>query len=184
MKKILLSKQDIEEAAERIGKQISDRFANDEKAPLLVVVMRGGLFWMGQVFTHVTIPVRMDYIDIISYDGTESTGKVTLQHDVTEDCEGRSVIIVEDIIDTGLSMDFLIKHLESKGPKGVYVCALLDKVKRRKIPVRIDFLGKQLDDTDFVLGFGFDYDGLERNVPYVYSADQADIDRLAEESKH
>lgn len=175
---IVLSENEIKEICERIGKEITLKFKNAQKVPVIVGVMKGALNFMMDLIKYIDIPVFIDYIQVSSYSGTKTSGTVRLVKDLSFNCENRAVVIVEDIIDTGYSMSFLLKHIKSHNPGEVYVCALFDKKNARKVPVNVDFVGKELEKNDFLVGYGLDYNELERNVPYVYCATKEDVERL------
>ena len=181
MKKLVLSEQQIDEICQRIAKEIDEKIANEDKVPLLVGVMNGELNFMMELMKYIKHPIFTDYIRISSYFGTTRTNNVRLLRDVSYDCTGRTVIIVEDIIDSGYSMKFLTEHLKLNGAKRIYVCALIDKAVAREVEVPIDFCGYVMKENQFVAGFGLDYNELERNVPYVYIAKPEDIDKWNEE---
>ena len=187
MKKIILSEQEIDQICQRIAKEIDERIANEKKVPLLVGVMNGALNFMMSLMKYIKHPIFTDYIRISSYFGTTRTNKVRLLRDVSFDCTGRTVIIIEDIIDSGYSMKFLTDHIKLNGAKQIFVCALIDKAVAREVEVPIDFCGYVMNENQFVAGFGLDYNELERNVPYIYEVDENDLkemDRiLAEDAK-
>ena len=180
MKKIVLSEQQIDEICQRIAGEIDEKIANDDKVPLLVGVMNGALNFMMELMKYIKHPIFTDYIRISSYFGTTRTNNVRLLRDVSYDCTGRTVIIVEDIIDSGYSMKFLTEHLKLNGAKKIYVCALIDKAVAREVEVPIDFCGYVMKENQFVAGFGLDYNELERNIPFVYEVDENDLKRMDE----
>lgn len=179
-KKIVLSQEEIQKICQRIALEIEEKVSKDNKIPLLVGVMKGSLNFMYDLMNYITIPVYTDFIQIASYAGSQRTNTIRLLKDLSFDCNGRSVIIVEDIIDTGYSMKFLINHIKSHNPKNVYVCALFNKKNAREVEVPLDFEGKVLEKNDFLIGYGLDYNELGRNIPYVYSASKEDIEVLDE----
>lgn len=177
-KNLVLSQEDIQEIVVRLGKEITETIKNDKRIPIIIGVMKGSLNFMMDLLKHVECPVYTDYIQISSYEGVSSTGMIRLLKDVSYDCSNRSVIIVEDIIDSGTSMKYLIKHFENHSPNRIYVCALFDKVNARKDHIQVDFIGKTLVKNDFLIGYGLDYNELGRNIPYVYSARKEDVEEL------
>lgn len=178
MNQIVLSQEDIQRITSDLGFKLTKEVENDEKTPVFVGVMKGALNFMMDLVKNVTCPIYTDFIQISSYQGTATSGSITLTKDITRNCEGRTVVIIEDIIDTGLSMHFLIQHVLALHPKRVIVVALFDKVLARKIDVQIDYAGCVLKDNKFLLGYGLDYNELCRNIPYVYAADEKEIERL------
>lgn len=175
---MLLNEKQIEELCQRIGKEISDKLKDEEKIPVLIGVMKGSLNFMIGMMKYITVPFYTDYIQISSYYGTQRSNNVRLLKDISYDITGRTVIIVEDIVDTGYSMNFLVDHMLRHQAKKVYVCTLIDKKVAREVEVPIDFCGFVLDRNRFLIGFGLDYNELERNLPYIYEADPEDVKRL------
>lgn len=180
MKRIILSEQEIEKLCQRIGAEIEEKIADEEKIPLVVGVMNGAMNFMITVMKYIKRPIYTDYIRISSYSGTTRTNNVRLLRDVSFDCANRTVIIVEDIIDSGYSMKFLVEHIKHHGAKKVYVCTLIDKAVAREVEVPIDFVGYTMNENRFVAGFGLDYNELERNIPYIYEVDENDLKRMDE----
>lgn len=177
---IVLTENDIQEIVTRLGKEITETIKNDAKLPVIVGVMKGSMNFMMDLLKHIDCPVYTDYIQISSYSGTETTGVIRLLKDLSFDCKGRTVVIVEDIIDSGNSMTYLVDHIKIHNPAKVLTCALFDKVNARPIPFKTDFVGKTLVKNDFLIGYGLDYEELGRNIPYVYSATKEDVDYLNE----
>ena len=140
--------------------------------------MKGSLNFMIGLMKYITVPFYTDYLQVSSYYGTVRTNAVRLLKDLSYDCSNRTVVIIEDIVDTGHSMNFLIDHIKRHMAKNVLVCTLIDKVVAREVPVQIDFTGYVLERNRFLIGFGLDYNELERNIPYIYEADDDDVARL------
>ena len=178
MGKIILSEKDILKICENLGKEITEALKEDDRIPVFVGVLKGSVNFMSDLIKCVKLPIYTDYIQISSYRGVNSTGNVQLLKDISYDCEGRTVVIIEDIVDTGCSMEFLIKHIETHNPKRILICALFNKEFERIKDVQVDFVGYQLKDNAFLIGYGLDYYELERNVPYVFAADEEDIQKL------
>ena len=178
MKRILVDQEQILSICKRLGKEISIEFKNEENIPVLVGVLKGSLNFMMDLLKFIEIPVFIDYVQISSYQGTKSTGRIRLVKDLSFDCKDRNVVIIEDIVDTGTSMHYLLEHIKVHRPKKIYVCSLFNKEAMRKEEVHIDFKGMELENNAFLIGYGLDYNELERNVPYVYEADETDIKRL------
>ncbi len=169
MQELVMSHEEIIAATDRIGRELSERLKNDERLPVFVCVMKGAANFMIDLIEHLSIDTLVDYIQISSYSGDQSTGNIVLKQDIKLDVEGRSLVIVEDVIDTGLSMKYLIEHFQNNyKPKQIIVAALLDKACARKVPVQIDYVGKTLKENKFVVGYGLDYRELHRNDPYIY----------------
>ena len=180
MKRIILSEQEIEQICQRIAGEIDQKIEGEEKVPLLVGVMNGAMNFMITLMKYIKHPIFTDYIRISSYFGTRRTNNVRLIRDVSYDCTNRTVIIVEDIVDSGYSMKFLTEHIKLNGAKKVYVCALIDKAVAREVEVPIDFCGYVMKENQFVAGFGLDYNELERNIPYIYEVDENDLKKMDE----
>ncbi len=178
MKGMLLDEQQINEICQRIGGEITEALKDEEKVPVLIGVMKGSLNFMINMMRYIRVPFYTDYIQISSYYGTQRSNIVRLLKDISYDISDRTVIIVEDIVDTGHSMKFLIEHMMRHQAKKVYVCTLIDKVLAREVEVPIDFCGYVLERNRFLIGFGLDYNELERNLPYIYEADGDDVQRL------
>lgn len=178
MKGMLLDEKQIQEICERIGTEITEKLQDEEKIPVVIGVMKGSLNFMIGMMRYIKVPFYTDYIQISSYYGTQRSNIVRLLKDISYDITGRTVIIVEDIVDTGYSMQFLVEHMLRHQAKKVYVCTLIDKKVAREVEVPIDFCGYVLERNRFLIGFGLDYNELERNLPYIYEADGDDVQRL------
>ncbi len=175
MKEIVLSHGEILQICEQIGKKLTKRLEKERKLPVFLCVMRGALNFTADLMKNVKRSILFDYIQARSYSGTSSTGKIAFDRDVSIDISGRVVVVIEDVIDTGLTMKTLKEHLQKKGPKEIIVCSLLDKPSMRKVQVEADYVGKVLEKPKFVVGYGLDYRDLFRNVPYVYVPDEEEI---------
>ena len=175
---IVLSPEQIQEVTTRLGLELNEALKGAKKVPLIVGVMKGSLNFMMDLIKHITVPIFTDYIHVSSYEGTASSGRVRLYKDIIYDCSDRIVVIVEDVVDTGLSMQYLINHVNLNKPEKIIVCSLLDKKNARQVPVQVDFAGVILEKNDFLIGYGLDYNELERNLPYIYSATPGDVKQL------
>ena len=181
-REIVLSEQEIQDICNDIGAKLSKELENEERTPLFLGVMKGALNFMFDLIKRIDRPIYTDFIQISSYAGVQSTGKINLKKDFDMDIKDRTVVVVEDVVDTGISMKYLIDHLnENYQPKGIIICCLSDKEYARCEDVKIDYVGKRLKENCFLVGYGLDYNELERNVPYVYIATPEDIDRWNEE---
>ncbi len=178
MRKILLSQEDIEQTCKRVAHEIEEKIRGEDRVPLLVGVMKGAMNFMMKVIENIEVPIFTDFIQISSYFGTQRTNNVRLLKDISYDCNNRTVIIIEDIVDTGYSMNFLVDHVKRNGAKNVYVCTLVDKKLAREVEVPIDFCGYQMTEKHFVVGFGLDYNELGRNIPYIYEVDEEELEYL------
>ncbi|MCH3909876.1 MAG: hypoxanthine phosphoribosyltransferase [Bacilli bacterium] len=181
MKEMVMSEKEILTACSKIGASLTSSLKDEDKLPLFVCVMKGAMEFMVDLLKHVDVPLLVDYIQLQSYSGTHSTGEVSLLKDISTNVDGRTVVIVEDVVDTGLSMNFLLDHLKKIGnPKRVIVCALFDKKCARKVQTQVDYVGMSLTENKFLLGYGLDYNGLKRNVPYVYIPTSEEVGEMDE----
>jgi hypoxanthine phosphoribosyltransferase len=166
----------IDEAAiaakvKELGKRITERHKGHEV--VLVPVLKGSFVFAADLARAIELPVTIDFLGCRSYgDGTESSGIVQITYDLTKPIEGKHVIVVEDIVDTGLTMAYLLENLETRRPATVELCALLHKPARTRVPVDIHYLGFTIDDV-FVVGYGLDYAERYRNVPYIGVVEQS-----------
>ena len=163
--KILLSEEEVNKRISEIGEQISKDYAG--KQVHLVCVLKGGAFFMCELAKRITVPVSMDFMSVSSYGGdTKSSGVVKIVKDLDESLKDKDVIVVEDIVDSGRTLSYLLELLEQRGPKSLSLCTLLDKPDRRVIDVKVDYTGFQIPD-EFVVGDGLDYAQRYRNLPYI-----------------
>lgn len=162
---ILLSEEKINDRIREIGEQISKDYAG--KSIHLICILKGGSFFMCELAKRITIPVSIDFMSVSSYgSGTTSGGTVKILKDLDEPLEGRHVLVVEDIVDTGRTLSCLLELLKDRGAADVKLCALLDKPERREVDIEADYTGFQIPD-EFVVGYGLDYDQRYRNLPYI-----------------
>ena len=163
--KTLLSEEELVRRTREIGEQISEDYAGEEL--VLVCVLKGAAFFACELAKRITIPVTIDFVATSSYGaGTKSTGEVKIKKDLDLPVEGKHVLIVEDIIDSGHTLSFLSRLFEDRKAKSVKKCAMLDKPDRREVSVDMDYIGFTIPDA-FVVGFGLDYDQKYRNLPYI-----------------
>lgn len=179
-KQIVLTQEEIKQICGDIASKLEQRFKKDDVTlPVFVGVLKGSLNFMMDLIQNINMDVLTDYIQVSSYNGTSSTGAVVLKKDISLDIKGKTVVIVEDVVDTGLTMKYLIAYLKDKyQPKEVIVVALFDKLYLRQISLHVDYVGKVLRENQFLLGYGLDYRELKRNVPYIYAATQEDVDNM------
>ena len=163
---VLLSEEQIQNRIRELGEILSEEYA--DKDPIIVGVLRGVVIFYADMIRQIKVPCQMDFMWISSYTGTNSTGKMEVKRDVSADIEGRHVLILEDIYDTGTSLDFTYKHLLAKKPASLKICTLLDKPERRKpgITLKPDYVGFTIPNA-FVIGYGLDFNEHYRNLPYV-----------------
>jgi hypoxanthine phosphoribosyltransferase len=165
----LITAEAIASRVDELSRQINDDYANTGRPVSIVVVLKGAAFFAVDLMKHLDLPTRVDFLQAHSYSGTESTGEVTLIKDVSTPLAGTDVLIVEDIVDTGLTASWLLRHLSGHHPASCRLVTLLDKPSRRIYPVTIDYTGFSIPD-EFVLGYGLDYDEGYRNLPAIYTA--------------
>jgi len=162
---VLIPEAALQARIRELGQAVSRDY--DGKDPLLVGILIGAFVFLSDLLRHISIPCGVDFMATSSYGAaTESSGIVRILKDLDQSIEGRHVLIVDDIIDTGLTMDYLLETLRARYPASLRVCALLDKVPRRRRAVRIDYRGFEIPDK-FVVGYGLDYSGLYRNLPFI-----------------
>ena len=165
VEEILLTEVQISERVGQLGAQLEADYAGRD--PVLVSVLKGALPFLADLMRGMDVPVSIDLMEVSSYGaGTETTGQVRILKDLSRSIEGRHVVIVEDIIDTGLTLNYLLKYLADKGPASVRIVCLLDKPARRVVEIPIDYRGFEIPDR-FVIGYGLDYDERYRNLPYI-----------------
>jgi hypoxanthine phosphoribosyltransferase len=160
---VLVSSTQIERRLNELGAEITRDYVGKE--PLLVGVLKGVTCFMADLMRHISLPVSIDFMTISSYEG-DRTGAVRIVQDLTENIEGRDVLVVEDIIDTGMTLQHLVKMLESRNPASLRVCTLLDKRARRLVETPLAYVGFEIPD-EFVVGYGLDYRQRFRNLPFI-----------------
>lgn len=165
LEKTLISEEQLKTRISELAKQIEKDY--EGKSPVIVGVLKGSVMFYTDLVRQIDLPLTVDFMSISSYGaGVNSTGEVKIIKDIDGKIGGKDVIIVEDIVDSGYSMNCLLKLFATRSPKSVKVCALLDKPSRREIPVPIDYTGFQVAN-EFVVGYGLDYAGLYRNIPFI-----------------
>lgn len=166
---VLLSEAEIAARVRELGQAISKDYADQEL--VVVGVLNGCFLFMADLIRAITVPLRCDFLGLSSYgNATQSSGVVQITKDLAGPVEGRHVLVVEDIIDTGLTMAYLQKNLKTRGPASVRVASLLSKPARRQVDIQIDYLGFSIEDR-FVVGYGLDHQGLMRNLRYIGALD-------------
>lgn len=151
-------------------KEVADRINHDMagKNPLLIAVLNGSFVFAADLMRMITIPCEISFVKLASYEGTTSSGKITEVLGITEDLNGRTVIIVEDIVDTGLTMKRMIETLGTRNPKSIHICTLLLKPDKLTVDLDIEYAAMQIPN-DFIVGYGLDYDQQGRNLPDIYT---------------
>lgn len=162
---ILIDEHQIRQKVVDLGAAITGDY--QEKTPLFIAVLRGAAIFYADLIRHIDLKLRVDFISVASYGAaTESSGEVQLIKDVDSSIRGIDVILVEDIIDTGLTVDYLLRNLSSREPESLRTCTFLSKPSRRKVGVPIDYVGFEVPDR-FLVGYGLDYQQRYRNLPFV-----------------
>ena len=166
IQKVLLSEEEIQAKVQELAAKLSEEYA--DKDPVFVGVLKGVVLFFGDMVKRINIPCEIDFMCISSYGGTTSTGNVVVKKDLSADIKGRHVVILEDIYDTGHSLDFTYKYLLAKEPASLKICTLLDKPERRKpgITLQPEYVGFTIPN-EFVVGYGLDFNEHYRNLPYV-----------------
>lgn len=166
IEKILLSEQQIQTRIQELGEVLTKEYA--DKNPVIVGVLKGVVVFYADMIRRIQVPCQMDFMWISSYAGTDSTGKMLVRQDVSADIKGRHVLILEDIFDTGNSLEFTVNHLKKQNPASIKICTLLDKPERRRagVTLKADYVGFTIPNA-FVVGYGLDYNEKYRNLPYV-----------------
>ena len=164
IERVLISEAEIEAEVARVGRQISEDFR--DKNPIFVGVLKGCFIFMADLMRHVDIKCTMDFMAVSSYSGTSSTGAVKINKDLGHDIEGRHVIIVEDILDSGVTLSYLKHYLLGRKPASITIATLLHKPARRKSDIVADYSCFEVPDA-FVVGYGLDYNEQYRNLPYI-----------------
>ena len=163
--RVMISEEEVDAKIAEIGKKISEDYAGEEVH--LVCILKGSVFFTCELAKRITIPVSLDFMSVSSYgDGTKSSGIVKIAKDLDETIEGKNVIVIEDIIDSGRTLSYLLDVLSKRKPKSMKLCTLLDKPERRVVDVKVDYTGFSIPD-EFVVGYGLDYAQKYRNLPYI-----------------
>ena len=160
-----ITEDKIQSVVVRIAKQLNADFRG--KNPLFLAVLNGAFIYASDLLKHIDIPCEISFVKLASYSGTDSTGKIRELIGLNENLKGRTIVIVEDIIDTGLSMDYLMKELEALSAAEVFITALLLKPAALIKNIKIHYIGMEIPN-DFIVGYGLDYDGQGRNYPDIY----------------
>jgi hypoxanthine phosphoribosyltransferase len=168
--RVLITQAELGERIGALGEAIAREY--DGKNPVLVGVLQGAFLFMADLVRATPIGLTTDFIGVSSYGGSRSSGHVRILSDLSMPIEGRDVVIVEDIVDTGLTLTYLKRMLDARHPRSLRVCVLTDKIERRQVDVAVDYVGFTIPNV-FVVGYGFDHDGLYRNLPYVAVLDGA-----------
>lgn len=174
--KVIIDEHQLQSRIRELAAEISRDYRG--KVITLVCVLKGGLMFLTDLAKHITVPVEMDFIGISSYgNAAESSGVVRITMDLSGSIEGKHVLVVEDIIDSGLTLEFLVNNLKLRKPASLKICTLLDKPARRKANIKVDYVGFEVPN-EFLVGYGLDYKELYRNVPFIFTPTKEFIDQL------
>lgn len=163
IERILVSKEEIQRAVQRLGAQITNDYAGQDL--FLISVLKGGFMFMADLVREIRLPIQMDFIAVSSYgSSTKSSGVVQLLKDIDKPLNNKHLLIVEDIIDSGLTLKYLKEMFETRSPLSIKTCTIFDKPARRAVDMKADYVGIEIPD-EYVIGYGLDYDGILRNLP-------------------
>jgi len=166
VEKILIPEQELQARVAELGREINETYTDDDH-PLLICVLKGAFMFLADLVRHLEMRHEVDFMEISSYGaGTVSSGVVRILLDLEQNIQGRHVLIVEDIVDSGRTLDYITRNLQTRGPASLRVCTLLSKPSRREIDVPLDFVGFEVPD-EFVMGYGLDYAEEYRNLPFI-----------------
>jgi len=169
-KQILFSRDEIQKRVREIASQISKDYAGREL--VVIGILKGAFIFMADLVRELSVPCKVDFVRVASYGaGSESSGKVVMTKDIETSIKGRDILIVEDIVDSGLTLQYLVNWLKERSPHSLKICVFLDKRKRRKVSFEADYVGFTIDDG-FVVGYGLDFDEQFRFLPDVYIIEQ------------
>ncbi len=164
--KVTISDKQIAEQVDRVAKEMNEKLA--DKNPLFIIVLNGAFMFCSDLMKKINFPCQMSFIKLASYEGVASTGVVKEVIGLNEDISGRTIVIVEDIVDTGLTMERLLETLGTRNPKEIHIASLLVKPEKLKVDLDIEYVAFEIPN-DFILGYGLDYDGYARNLPHIYT---------------
>ena len=163
---VMINEVELQARISQMAVQLSEEY--QDKDPIFVGVLKGVVLFFGDIVKRITVPCQIDFMCISSYEGTSSTGNICVKKDISENIKGRHVVILEDIFDTGNSLNFVYDYLQSKEPASLKICTLLDKPERRNpnVTLQADYTGFVIPN-EFVVGYGLDYNEHYRNLPYI-----------------
>lgn len=165
IQEVLISEEELQSKVKELAAQISGDYAG--KNLLLLCILKGGVMFMADLARNITIPAELDFMAVSSYgSSSESSGVVKIVKDLNDHIEGKHVLIVEDIIDSGLTLNYLVKYLKARGPESVEICTILDKPERREVDVEVKYKGFDVPNA-FLVGYGLDYAEKYRNIPFI-----------------
>ncbi len=163
--RVMISEEAVDEKIAQMAEVINEEYKGESVH--LICILKGSVFFTCELAKRITLPVTIDFMQVSSYgDGTESSGRVRIAKDLDESVEGKNIIVIEDIIDSGRTLSYLMSILKARNPKTIKLCTLLDKPDRRVVDINVDYTGFTIPD-EFVVGYGLDYAQKYRNLPYI-----------------
>ncbi|MEX0380533.1 hypoxanthine phosphoribosyltransferase [Leuconostoc sp. MS02] len=177
IKAVLATETDIQAQVQRVANELTDKFEDHMQRPIFIAVLKGGVIFATDLLRKIPLDVDFDFIDVKSYSGVSSTGQVKVVHDVSMDVTGRDVVIVDEIIDSGRTMQWLNNYFELKGAATVTTVALADKKAARVVDFEVDYFGLDVPD-EFLVGYGMDYNNFFRNLPVIAIVDFDKLDLI------
>lgn len=166
LEKVLVTEEEIVIRSKELGAQITKDYKEKNESPLLVALLKGSVPFLAEIVKHIELDIQFDFMDVSSYEGTESIGDIKINKDLNASVKGVSILLVEDIVDTGRTLKEVTRLLMNKGAKEVKVVSLLDKPDRRVVDIEADYVGFTIPN-EFAVGFGLDYNQYYRNLPYI-----------------
>ncbi|WP_416325409.1 hypoxanthine phosphoribosyltransferase [[Eubacterium] hominis] len=166
IEKVLVTEEEIVKRSRELGAEITKDYEKTNETPLVVALLKGSVPFLAEIIKHIDMDIQFDFMDVSSYQGTESIGDIRIDKDLDCSVKDISILLVEDIVDTGRTLKEVTKLLKNKGAKDVKVVSLLDKPDRRVVDIEADYVGFTIPN-EFVVGFGLDYDQKYRNLPYI-----------------
>lgn len=176
--KVLIEADEVQAFVKRIAEEINRDYKG--KKVMLICVLKGAFIFLGDLIRYLDVECEVDFMAVSSYEGVKSTGVVRILKDLDSDISGKHVIVVEDIVDTGLTLDHLTNLLATRGPASIRVCTAFDKPSRRKVETTVDYIGRSIPD-EFIVGYGLDFDEFYRNLPYVAVLEDDPAEELDEQ---